>query len=225
MSEPDAAPEPVPPAAAGASPAPPRPAGPPRRVRRAPWRSTEYVALDFETTGLNPRVDHVVSFGTVLVRGGRVVLETARYAEASPPSWPSHGSVRIHQLRPADLATAPPVSEASRLLAEVLTGRVLICWAAGVEAAFLDTLFGGGPRRWLRRSVDVLPMTRRLEAAGGGNPDLRLASVAARYGVPVDRPHHALGDALMTSQLFLVMAAKLEPLGYRTTGKLLRLTR
>ncbi|HXY73241.1 MAG TPA: hypothetical protein VEM41_11915, partial [Actinomycetota bacterium] len=56
------------------------PTAPPRRVRRLPWRSVEYVALDFETTGLNPRVDHVVSFGTVPVRGGRVVLDTARYA-------------------------------------------------------------------------------------------------------------------------------------------------
>ena len=202
-----------------------RPTAPPRRVRRLPWRSVEYVALDFETTGLNPRVDHVVSFGTAPVRGGRVVLDTARYAEAAPPSWPSHGSVRIHQLRPADLATAPPVSEASRLLAEALDGRVLLCWAADVEAAFLDTLFGGGPRRWLRRSIDVLQMTMRFEGRGSRNPDLRLASVAERYGVPVDRPHHALGDALMTAQLFLVMATKLEPLGYGKAGRLLRLTR
>jgi DNA polymerase-3 subunit epsilon len=183
------------------------------------------VALDFETTGLDPRVDHVVSFGTVVVRDGRVVLDTARYAEASPPSWPSHRSVPIHQLRPADLAVAPPVAETSRLLADALRGRVLLCWAAAVEAAFLDTLFGGGARRWHRRSIDVRRMTARLEADRGRNPDLRLTSVAERYDVPVDRPHHALGDALMTAQLFLVMATKLEPLGYGTTGRLLRLTR
>lgn len=198
------------------------PAAPPRGTRRTPWRTAEYVALDFEATGLNPDVDHVVSFGTVAVRRGRVILDTARYVEVSPPSWPSHGSVPIHQLRPVDLATAPPVSEAGRLLADALDGRFLLCWAAGVEAAFLDSLFGGGARRWLRRSVDVLRMTKVLER--GDDADLRLAAVAERYGVPVDRPHHALGDALMTAQLFLVMAAKLEPLGYRKVGRLLRLT-
>ena len=201
------------------------PAGPGRRARWTPWRAAEYVALDFETTGLDPDVDHVISFGTVAIRGGRVVLGTAGYTEVSPPSWPSHTSVPVHQLRPVDLASAPPVSEASRLLAEALNGRFLVCWAAGVEAGFLDAIFGGGPRRWLRRSVDVLRMTQLLEHAEGGRPDLRLAAVAERYGVPVDRPHHALGDALMTAQLFLVMASKLEPLGYRRAGRLLRLTR
>jgi len=210
--------------AAPALPARP-PATPPRRARRAPWRAAEYVALDFETTGLDPDVDHVVSFGTVAIRGGRVVLGTAGYTEVSPPSWPSHTSVPVHQLRPVDLASAPTVSEASRSLAEALDGRFLVCWAAGFEAGFLDVLFGGGPRRWLRRSVDVLRMTQLLEQReGGGNPDLRLSAVAERYGVPVDRPHHSLGDALMTAQLFLVMATKLEPLGYGRAGRLLRLT-
>ena len=119
------------------------------------------------------------------------------------------------------------------MLAEAIDGRFLLCWAAGVEAAFLDSLFGGGSRRWLRRSVDVLRMTTTLERsagtaldrADGVTPDLRLSAVADRYGVPVDRAHHALGDALMTAQLFLVMATKLEPLGYRRVGRLLRLTR
>ena len=201
-------------------------AAPPRRARRFAWRDAEFVALDFETTGLDPATDHIVSFGTVPVRGGRVVLAEARYVEVAPPSWPSHRSVPIHQLRPADLASAPPITEARDQLDQALTGRFLVCWAAGVEAVFLDALFGGGARRWLRRSVDVLPMTTLLEhIQRGDRADLRLASVSRRYGVPVDRPHHALGDALMTAQLFLVIASKLESLGYKRVRELLRLTR
>jgi len=199
---------------------------PPRRTRRSAWRDADFVALDFETTGLDPGSDHVVSFGAVPVRGGRVVLAGARYVEVAPPSWPSHRSVPIHQLRPADLAAAPPMSEAREQLGDMLARRYLVCWAAGVEAGFLDALFGGGSRRWLRRTVDVLPMTTSLEhIERWDRADLRLASVAGRYGVPVDRPHHALGDALMTAQLFLVIGSKLESLGYKRVRDLLRLTR
>jgi len=36
-----------------------------------------------------------------------------------------------------------------------------------------------------------------------------LTAAAERYSVPVANPHHALDDALVTAQLFLVTATKL----------------
>jgi DNA polymerase-3 subunit epsilon len=189
------------------------PAAPPRALRRAPWRSAPFVALDFEATGLDPERDSLISFGLAPVDGGRVVVGGAVYREMAPASWPSHGSVPIHQLRPIDLADAPTLDAVTGDLAQGLEGRFLLCWSAGIEAAFLDRVFGGGYRRWLRRTVDVLQMARALESPAGPRaerPDFRLASVAARFGVPVDRAHHALGDAMMTAQLFLVLATRLE---------------
>ena len=51
------------------------------------------------------------------------------------------------------------------------------------------------------------------------------AFAAERYGVPVAAPHEALDDALVTAQLFLVLASKLEAKGLGSTKRLLRLTR
>ena len=52
-----------------------------------------------------------------------------------------------------------------------------------------------------------------------------LSATAERYGVPVASPHEALDDALVTAQLFLVLATKLEERGYAKSKHFLALTR
>ena len=50
----------------------------PPRARAVPWREIEYVALDFETTGLDFRSDTVISYGVVPVRHGRAIVRGSR---------------------------------------------------------------------------------------------------------------------------------------------------
>jgi len=49
-----------------------------------------------------------------------------------------------------------------------------------------------------------------------------LGEAARRFGLPVHRPHHALGDALTTAPLFLAVATGLEADGVRTAGAMRR---
>jgi DNA polymerase III subunit epsilon len=139
----------------------------------------------------------VVSFGVVPVSRGRVILGESVYP----------------------LALARPDLRAA------LAGRYVLAWAAEVEATFLSTVFGRRPARWLRRIVDVLPLAvlaDRLDRRVGRSGDYALAVAAGRFGVPTERPHHALDDALTTAQLFLVLATKLSKHGYGTTRRLLK---
>lgn len=184
------------------------PLAPPRRHRRLPWKELELVSLDFEATGLDFARDTIVSFGTVPIRRGRVDLGDAVYDLVDPGTvTQSHMSVTVHGLRPVDLRGAPGLDEARASLGAAIEGRFLVTWAAGVEAGFLDRLYGGGVRRWLRRCIDVRPIAFALDE----DPPVpfTLAAVAERNGVPVASPHHALDDALVTAQLFLVLAARL----------------
>jgi DNA polymerase-3 subunit epsilon len=187
------------------------PAAPPR-ARPVPWRTVRYAALDFETTGLNFRTDTVVSFGVVPVEAGRAVMSGSIHQLVEPHVPPSPRSQTIHELRPQDLAGSPRVEEARAALSQALTGRYLLVWFADVEVHFLDAIFGGGRRRWRRRTIDV----RNLAiAVDGGGTDERerqgysLSGSAERWGVPVANPHEALDDALVTAQLFLVLVSKL----------------
>jgi DNA polymerase-3 subunit epsilon len=185
------------------------PIGPERRLRRAPWRSVEFVSLDFEATGLDFRRDTIVSFGTVPVRRGRIEVGGSIYELVDPGDvTPSPGSVIVHGLRPVDLVEAPSVDAARETLSVAIARRFLLTWWGSVEAAFLDKLFGGGQRLWQKRMVDVRDLVLALD--GTAAAQLTLSGAAEHYRVPVASPHHALDDALVTAQLFLVMAAKLD---------------
>jgi DNA polymerase III subunit epsilon len=195
--------------------------------RRTPWTQAVFVALDFETTGLDLRTDEVISFGCVPVTGGRIDLARAVYREVSPAVPPSPRSVTVHHLRAQDLAKAPAMAEVADDLRASLERSYVVAWAAGIERAFLRRTFGGSVRRWRRRTIDVLRLTIAFDQLRGARPDERrtLEATARRFGIPVDEAHHALDDAFMTAELFLVLAAKLSVGRPITVRRLRRLSR
>jgi DNA polymerase-3 subunit epsilon len=207
---------------------PVRPSPPKPRSRRADWRAAELVALDFETTGLDLDRDEVISFGLIPIRAGRIDLSRQVYQEVAPGVGPSHSSIRIHHLRAQDLATAPAMHEVTGAFRDALDGRFVLAWAAGVEIAFLRKVFGGGKRPWRRRTIDVRTLIMAVERSTGdgqgGAGYYALTAAATRFGVPVEQAHHALDDAFMTAELFLVAAAALEARGSGSIRDLLRIT-
>ena len=192
-----------------------RPEPPPPGWRRGPWSSVPSVALDFEATGLDFARDTIISFGTVPIAEGRIDVGGSVYQLVDPVDVTMDPrAITIHGLRPMDLHGAPSLEAARAALCEALRGRYLVTWFAEVEAAFLAKLFGGGSKAWLQRSVDVRRLVAALE--GGKAGPLTLEACARRYGVPVASPHHALDDALVTAQLFLVITSKLAERGLRS---------
>jgi DNA polymerase-3 subunit epsilon len=165
-----------------------------------------------------------VSFGVVPVRRGRVMVGEAVHQLVVPEIPSSPSSMKIHRILPQDLADAAPADVARDRLRVCLEDRFLLAWFAQVEIAFLTRMFGGRARPWARRTVDVRELAIELE---GADPRVRysLTTAAERYGVPVANPHEALDDAMVTAQLFLVLATRLEAQGKGTTRSLLRLTR
>lgn len=194
------------------------------RTRRH-WREASFAVLDFETTGLDLSRDHVISYGVVPVEGGRARLEGATYCVIRPPVPLSPASIRVHGIRPEELDEAPPLVDVLDELVDAVAGRILVAHAAGVELGFLDRIrrLHGRPR--VRRAVDVLDLADAVAARDPSvdrPPSERLAEVAAWFGVPVTRTHHAFSDALTTAQLFLALATHLEELGHGRVGDLLR---
>ncbi|MGZ5302134.1 MAG: 3'-5' exonuclease, partial [Actinomycetota bacterium] len=193
---------------------------------RASWRDAELASLDFEATGLDFSRDTIVSFGVIRVRGGRVVLADAVHPLVDPHIPPTVPSQKIHELRPQDLAGAPRLEEAKKVLRDAIRGRYLLVWYADVEVNFLSAIFGKSTRWWRRRTIDV----RNLAIEADGAPrsarteyGYGLTWSAGRLGVPVANPHDALDDALVTAQVFLILATRL-PVGPEpTVGDLLRL--
>jgi DNA polymerase-3 subunit epsilon len=181
--------------------------------------------LDFEATGLDFSRDHVVSYGVVPVESGRVRLAGGCYRVVRPPVPLSASSIRVHGIRPDELEGAPPLEAVLDELVQALSGRILVAHAAGVELGFLDRIRRRHGRPRVRRAIDVLDLAdevARRDPARSRPVSDRLASLAASYGVPVSRTHHAFADALTTAQLFVVLATHQERLGRGTVSDLRR---
>jgi DNA polymerase III subunit epsilon len=185
------------------------------RLGRTPWRQARFVAVDVETTGLDPRRDEVVSFAAVPVEGARIVAVEAVRGLVRPEAPPSRSSVEIHGLRTADLASAPPAAVALAPLVTALRGRIPIAHAAWVERAFLRPRLRALGFSMPRLILDTAVLWRALcIERGEGDPGLRpLSAVAAGLGLPAHRSHDAEGDALTTAQAFLALATHLEAQG------------
>jgi DNA polymerase-3 subunit epsilon len=179
-----------------------------KRGRGPSWREARFVAVDVETTGLDPGRDEVVSFAAVPIEGGRVIARRTVRGLVRPSSPPPGPSIEIHGLRAADLAAAPPPEQALAPLAAALPGHIPVAHAAWVERSFLRPLDVGMPRQVL----DTAVLWRALcIERGEGDPGWRaLPEVAAGLGLPAHRSHDAEGDALTTAQVFLALATHLE---------------
>jgi DNA polymerase-3 subunit epsilon len=176
-----------------------------------PWREAEYCVVDLETTGLDLRSDVIISVGSVLVRHGRLVWSTRDYQPVRPARPISESAMRVHGLRAQDLAEAPTIEEVAERLRARLHGRVLVAHAAWVEQAFLGRAVPGMRRGRRPVVVDTAALMRATGAAPGGTghePDLETAALG--MGLCVHTPHHALGDALTTAEVFLATAGRLE---------------
>lgn len=190
-----------------------------------PWRDVEYVVVDLETTGLDLKRDAIASYGAVVIRGGRMVTAEDTYGLVRPDCAMSPESVTVHALRPADVAGAPPLAAAVATLDGLLADRTLVAHAAWIEESFLTRAFRTCGKTLRCKVIDTAAMAR---AAGMGpdrcpaEPDLE--RLAEELGLPVVSPHHALGDAITTAQVFLALASRLARRGYRTARDFVELT-
>lgn len=175
------------------------------------YREAGYVAIDLETTGLDHRMDQILSLGWVLLQGPRILLATARHRVVRVQGPIPAASAVIHQITDDQAAAGGELAAALDLLLADLSGRVLIAHHARIEREFLNVacrrLFGCG---LLVRSIDTQELAhrtleRRQIAIKPG--DLRLHALCERYHLPRYAAHNALADAMAAAELFLAQAA------------------
>lgn len=188
------------------------------------WREARWCALDFELTGLDPREDEIISFGAVPIEAGRVRLAGAVSSLVRPARELREASIRVHGLRAVDLASAPALDAAIEPLLRAITGRRLVAHTAAVERAFLGRALRTRRVRLRGAIVDTEVLGRLWlhERDGRLVRHLALGELARALGLPADRPHDALGDAVTTAQAFIALADHLDASHAETVGSLAR---
>ena len=189
------------------------------------WRADAFTVIDLETTGLDPRRDHIVSYGAVPIRDGRVKTAESVYGLVHVPRDVPPDSVRFHNLRTQDLEDAPPLSECVATLDGLIGDRPVVAHCAWIERSFLRKAFRRSYLPFTSPIVDTAVLVRHiLDLDLEPEQAVSLEYAAMALGLPVHSPHHALGDALTTASLFIALAAKLGRAETMTTSRLLQLS-
>ncbi len=168
----------------------------------------EAVSLDCETTGLDPRVDDILTVAAVRIRGNRILVSERFEATVRPEdARSSSDAIKVHRLRERDVAEANPMRRILPELLRFIGGRPLIGYYIDFDVRMLDKY-----ALWLIQTklpnpqieISSLYYDRKYgNAPPGTSFDLRFASILRDLGIPPLEQHDALNDAVMAAMAFL----------------------
>jgi DNA polymerase-3 subunit epsilon len=171
------------------------------------------LALDFETTGLDPKQDHILSIGFVKIDRMGIQLGSARHAivQSAPDLKPDN--VVLHQITDNEKNAGISLEAAMEMLLENLRGRILLAHFAHVETQFFyeacRNLYGKVP---LLPVIDTLEIAIRQQMHTPGHTSaesVRLFNLRRQFELPEYAAHNALLDALSAAELFLALSYRL----------------
>jgi DNA polymerase-3 subunit epsilon len=189
------------------------------------WRADTFIVIDLETTGLDPRRDHIVSYGAVPIRDGRVKSAESVYGLVNVPGDVPGSSIKFHGLRTQDLDGAPPLAECVATLDRLIGDHPVVAHCTWIERSFLRRAYRRSYLSFSSPMADTAVLARRvIDVDLPPGQAVSLEYAAMELGLPVHSPHHALGDAVTTASLFIALASRLERGTTLTTATLLAMS-
>ena len=168
-----------------------------------------FLALDFETTGLDAGTGRVVEVGAIRFRlKGGDCLEEACMAALVDPCMPMPArAISIHGIRDEDLEGAPTFGEVAPSLLALAEGAAIVAHNARFDLSFLDAeLARLGMSRPPSAAHDTVHLSRR---AFPGRASYRLGAIASALGIDSGLAHRALDDARTCMRLYAACARQL----------------
>jgi DNA polymerase-3 subunit epsilon len=185
-----------------------------------PLSDVPLMALDVETTGLDPVKDGIVSIGLVPMSLERIRASASRHWILKPRVPLGEESVTIHGITDSQVLAAPDLNQVLAEVLQAIAGHVLVVHCRDIERQFLN----GALRPRIGEGIefpviDTMELEARLHrnqprgwlnwALGRYPPQvsIRLADSRRRYNLPRYRPHYALTDALASAELLQAQVA------------------
>ena len=167
----------------------------------------QWVALDCEMTGLNPKKHHLLSVAAIHINGDSIDTGNGLHLVCRPPVMPERDTIVIHGLRSADVAQGISYEEMLALLLPFVNNRPIVGFCPQIDMAFLDPLVKHYMGVKLpNKVIDV----RRLysQRMGDSQPNVpkqsqQLPKILAHYNISEFGSHDAYNDAIMTAMAFM----------------------
>lgn len=166
----------------------------------------EWVSLDCETTGLNPKKDEILSIGAVLIKDNKILMRKTFNIFVKPSKNINPESIKVHLLREIDLQNAVEPDEAIYKLLEFIGSRPIVGYYIDFDMEMIS--------KYTKKLIGVKLPNSRVEVSSiyydikktrenYGFIDLKFDTIMEFLDIPVLGKHDALNDAIMTSMIFL----------------------
>jgi len=182
-----------------------------------PLSLLSYTVIDTETTGLDPAGgDEIVALGAVRIVNNRLLRYETYEQLVDPRRLVGTVSETIHGISQEMLRGQPAIEEVLPKFHAFCEDTVLVGHNMAFDMRFLQLKEAPTGVRFTQPVLDTLLLSEVLHPYQSRHA---LEAVAARLGVTVLARHTALGDALVTGEVFLRMIPLLEAQGIRTLGE------
>ena len=173
-----------------------------------------YTVFDTETTGLNPSEgDEIIQIGATRIVNNRLLRQESFDQLVDPGrSIPEH-TIPIHGITPEMVAGKPRIGQVLPAFHAFAADTVLVAHNAAFDMKFLALKEQATGLRFEQPVLDTLLLSAVVHPQQESH---RLEAIAERFDITVLGRHTALGDALVTAEVFLRLVPLLANQGIHT---------
>ena len=166
----------------------------------------EYVCFDCETTGLNPKIDDIVSIGAVIIKNNTIISSKKFVKFVKPKTKLQAEAIKIHHIRECDLEDAEDINNVVEEFLHFIGNRTLVGYYLEFDVAMINKYIK--PKIGITLPNKILEVSAiyydyKIEKIPQANIDLRFNTIMEELKIPSLGKHDAYNDAIMTSLIFI----------------------
>ncbi|WP_101047221.1 3'-5' exonuclease [Macromonas nakdongensis] len=182
-----------------------------------PLTALAYTVFDTETTGLNPsQGDEILQIGATRIVNGKLLRHEGFEQLVHPGRDIPAASIPIHGITPEMVRGQPDILEVLPAFHAFAQDTVLVAHNAAFDMRFLQLKERVSGLVFDQPVLDTLLLSAVVHPQQDSH---RLEAIAARFNVTVIGRHTAMGDAMVTAEVFLKLIPLLAEKGIHTLGQ------
>jgi DNA polymerase-3 subunit epsilon len=194
-------------------------AEPTRELAERSLAELAYTVFDTETTGLDPAGgDEIIQIGATRIVGGKLRRQECFEQLVDPGRSIGDASIAVHGIRPEMLVGQPTLDAVLPAFHAFARDTVLVAHNAAFDLRFLQLKEAATGVVFDQPLLDTLLLSELVHPQQASHG---LEAIAERFGVAVLGRHTALGDAIVTAEVFVKLIPLLAERGIRTLGEAL----